>query len=426
MEHIVHIEKIIAGGSGLARLDDGMIAFVPLTLPGETVRIKEIRRKRSFLQGTLLEILQRSPHRRQAPCPLYTICGGCNLQHVAYDTQLAIKTAIVQEAMQRAHVPVSDDVLQQPVAAPYEFSYRYRIRLQIDRQGQAGFMQRASNTITPVRNCPIAAKSINRALADLHSAREYLQSLPDCRELELHCSPCDDSVFCVLLFADAGSLPVFPIPPDFINIHSLATMAGRKYTNITGPRNPTLHQHFTSPPFSLSWQPGCFSQVNPEQNERLIKLVLGTVGDVRGLRVLDLYCGMGNFSVPLGLAGASGIGIEYNQLSVARAAQNSRAAELQTWHFIQGKVGAELEQLAREGEAFDIVVLDPPRSGVGREIDKLIALQAKRICYISCDPATLARDCQKLLQADYRLTSLTPLDMFPQTHHIETVALLEK
>ncbi|MDH4319777.1 MAG: methyltransferase domain-containing protein, partial [Desulfobulbaceae bacterium] len=178
--------------------------------------------------------------------------------------------------------------------------------------------------------------------------------------------------------------------------------------------------------FIFGWGVNCFSQVNDAQNERLIRLVAELVGDPWGMRVLDLYCGAGNFSLPLAVQGARGIGIEQNSEAIAWARRNSSDNGIRGWEFIVADVEKALVDLSERGEVFDTVLLDPPRRGMGKASELLPRLARRNIIYISCDPATMARDLKILQSMGTRLISLTPVDMFPQTHHIESVALLEK
>jgi len=178
--------------------------------------------------------------------------------------------------------------------------------------------------------------------------------------------------------------------------------------------------------FTLCWPPGCFSQVNVRQNEQLINLILRLAGSIAGRRVLDLFCGTGNFSVPLALNGARVTGVELSRESITWARNNGAAAGCADARFIAADVAGALGTPDITDACYDLIVLDPPRLGLGKATAQLAELGAARIIYISCDPATLVRDLAQLCARGYRLRQLVPVDMFPQTHHIEAVALLEK
>lgn len=179
--------------------------------------------------------------------------------------------------------------------------------------------------------------------------------------------------------------------------------------------------------YVLQWDSGCFFQANAHQNQRLVREVCAMAGKVRGQRLLELHCGMGNFSIPLGLQGALVTGVEQNGRAVRFAAENGSSAGITGSRFLRASARTALAQLQRSRERFACIVLDPPRQGLGRvELSLLADMTPERIVYVSCDPATLARDLARLNRDNFRLARLVAIDMFPQTHHIESVALLEK
>jgi 23S rRNA (uracil1939-C5)-methyltransferase len=210
-------------------------------------------------------------------------------------------------------------------------------------------------------------------------------------------------------------------------VEQLRSPAGRD----SGEANPVadLSQHFTvlGHSYRLEWDHRCFFQVNPRQNIQMIERALGLLKiGPRSFSALDLFCGMGNFSIPLGLMGAQVTGIEHNRRSIHWAEHNSRQADLPGARFIAFDVEQQLKILAVRNQRFDCILLDPPRQGLGKASALLARLGPQRIISISCDPATLARDLRLIMDSGYRLSRITPVDMFPQTHHIESVALLER
>jgi len=262
-----------------------------------------------------------------------------------------------------------------------------------------------------------------------------LKRLTDfCLEMELlHCET-DERVSAILHIVDntkiaPGLLNEFASSLQFID--SVLIKEKHHFRSVSADRNlPVFQQEFDrsicGEPFVLSWGPGCFSQINVQQNRRLVRLVCQLGDDVRGQRVLDLFCGMGNFSIPLGLCGASVIGIEHNPESITWAGHNAETAGLKTFTFQENDAGTGIRRLVKTHAHVDCVLLDPPRQGLGKATSLLANLGPGRIIYISCDPATLMRDLRILTSRGYTLISLTPIDMFPQTHHIESAALLEK
>jgi len=432
MEHTITIKKIIAGGKGMGTLPDGMVAMVAAVLPGETVVIRETRVHRGYKEAALVRVVDAAPERVMPPCPYYGRCGGCDLQHAAYPGQLLIKQQILRESLERARLELPTGLPEATLPSPAAFGYRYRVRLHLDPAGQLGFHQHASNQVAPIQRCLLATDQLNRVIAGLCDG-DWPQRLKERIEaLELiHC-PETGRVILVL-----QPRPASPAPLDAALVEELETLVDqveqfRKTPGRDGGEaNPVadLSQHFTvlGHSYRLEWDHRCFFQVNPQQNIQMIELALGlpTIGP-RPFSALDLFCGMGNFSVPLGLTGARVTGIEHNRRSIHWAKQNSRQAGLPDARFIAFDVEQQLKMLVARNQRFDCILLDPPRQGLGKASALLARLGPRRIISISCDPATLARDLRLIMDSGYRLARITPVDMFPQTHHIESVALLER
>ncbi len=434
METTIRIDKIITGGLGIGRLADGMVVMIGRVLPGETVVARGTRQHRGYLEAELVTVLEPSGDRVEPVCPCYFECGGCDLQHARGTAQHRIKESILTEAAGRARV-VCDKGVQQPLlASPLPLGYRHRIRLTISARGEIGFYQARSNRLVPIHACPVATAPINTALAELNRSEYLRRAAAVSRGIELLHSPAAGRVIALLRLDNrkrADQRLIREFAASLEPVAQVLVQTGRRIRpGSPRQRDAVLRQQFDRSvcgrPFSLSWSPGCFSQVNARQNSRLIALVCSLSGNVRGQRILDLFCGMGNFSVPLGLGHAAVTGIEQNRESIARARSNAAAAGLHDCEFQDIDVAAGLRQCLGAGRHFDCVVLDPPRQGLGKSVSLLLNLAPKRIISISCDPATLMRDLSLLVAGGYKLLSLTPVDMFPQTHHIESVALLEK
>ncbi len=429
MQHVVTIEKIIAGGQGLARTEAGQVLMSGFVLPGERAALRELRQKSGYIEAELAELLEPSAERIAPRCPLYGECGGCDLQHGSYAEQLRIKQAIVAEIMQRAHVPLSAVTIAEVLPSPQQWAYRHRLRLKISPDGRLGFFKKRSNDFVAISSCPAAADEINAVLPAL--AAGCLRSVAAiCQELELHCSPADRGIVLVLPLKGKQRLPAAVVQ----ELAACADIDQIGCTNESGFRQ--LHSRNTAKPLAqqltlsdqnciLSWSGGCFSQVNPGQNAQLVGLVLQLAGNLRRKNVVDLYCGMGNFSVPSALAGAEVFGVEGNPESVRWAKRNAEAAGV-TARFQAADVHASLRQMVKEQRQADIILLDPPRAGIGKTAALLPELRPEKIIYISCDPVTLARDLAVLCGKGFQVAALQPLDMFPQTSHIETVAVLKR
>lgn len=427
MHMTVHMEKIVAGGYGLGRRQDGMVVLSRHVLPGETVLLRETARHRGHIEAEPLEILLPSPDRVKPLCPMYPECGGCDFQHIAPPAQLRIKEEILGEVLRRAGISLSAALPRPIQPSPGAWHYRHRLRLKLSPSGLVGFFRSGSNDLVDIDRCPVATAALNAALGELRRSPQFSAVAAAAREIELLESPADHRVY-MLLHPRRRRTIAPSLTAGFAA--SLPGVSGVLIRGTPGRRQDVLRQDFDAEPagrpFSLTWTPGCFSQVNAGQNSRLIGLVLSLAGPVAGKRVLDLYCGMGNFSVPLAMGGARVTGVEQNGESIARARINVMEAGAANTLFINADVPAAVRRFMLEKAAFEIIVLDPPRTGLGRDSALLADLAPGRIIYVSCDPATLARDVVLLRARGYALTVLAPVDMFPQTHHIESVALLEK
>ena len=425
IQHLLEIQKIITGGMGLARLANGMVVMVPHVLPGEQVLVEETEHKRGYILARPLKIVRPARQRRQPACRQYGRCGGCNLQHGSYEAQLTIKQAIIEEMASRSGL-VPAGTINPIMASPQTRQYRYRLRLHIERNGTIGFHQCRSNTIVPVSSCLLACQPINDALAQL--MKWDMGALFS--ELELHCSPADLGVSVVLGVRKGRKQIPQPLPARILEQGDLAGLALRLGRRIEPVGNwHMLQQDFSvsgsGHEYSLRWDCRSFFQVNPAQNQQLVRLVLDLAGKVSGKSVLDLYCGMGNFAIPFALAGAEVHGVEVNPHAIQAARANGERAGIcgQT-RFTAMPV--EKFVCATPEKKPDLILVDPPRQGLGRAAAGIARAGARRILYISCDPATLFRDLHTITGQGYCLVNLQPVDMFPQTAHIETVALLEK
>jgi 23S rRNA (uracil1939-C5)-methyltransferase len=341
---------------------------------------------------------------------------------------LAIKERILRESLERAHLELPPD--QPTLPSPLPFGYRSRLRLHLDPAGRLGFHESASNTVVPIQRCLLAVEPINRVIAALVEGDWPERLAGWIAAVELIYSPADDRVFLVLQPRPGLKDPLVAGLPDqmrsLADVILLTAVPPGRHQN---PAAAALSQDFAlhGLTYRLTWDHRCFFQVNCRQNPRLIGLALDCLPrQPQPHAALDLFCGMGNFSIPLALRGATVTGVEHNRRSIHWAEANSRAAGLTSARFLAADVEQQIKTLVGRKTRFDCILLDPPRQGLGKAAALLPLLAPERILSISCDPATLARDLALITRADYRLTRLIPVDMFPQTHHIESVALLER
>ena len=429
----VRIEKIITGGQGLARREDGMVVLTRFVLPGETVEVREARRRQGYVEADLVRVLEPAPERAIPLCPFYTSCGGCDFQHISDPAQLRIKEEMFREALLRAGLRIDPEVLHPVLPSPQAYHYRSRIRLKVDPDGLLGFYRFRSNRIVPVDRCAVATESLNTALRELQVSPLPKPLAAVVREIDLLHSPADDCIHALFLPDSGKRLDqrlLAGYAAKLTGVQAAWLRTGTGLNRLTGDGPDLLRQEFRPDvcgrTFSLCWPPGCFSQVNAGQNAQMLSQVLHLSGGIAGRRVLDLFCGSGNFSVPLALAGAQVLGVEVSRDSVIWARNNAAAAGCADARFVAADVATALGTPDIRDAGYALIVLDPPRQGLGKASAQLAELAAGRIIYISCDPATLVRDLSRLSAQGYQLRQLTPMDMFPQTHHIEAVALLEK
>jgi len=438
----VRIEKIVNGGYGLARGENGRIILIRHVLPGESVLAHIVLERKGFAEAVPTAILEASPHRIPPPCPYYGVCGGCDLQHCDYERQLQLKKEIIGDLLRRAphnslHQAMA--LLTEPLASPRIFGYRQRLRLQISERGEPGFHRFHSHQCIPVTRCLLAGQELNAILQQLRTLPPFHKLLTITTELELLLNPASFRVVCLL------HLTRKPRPTDLKLADALTTslpeiervvFCGQDFPPVSSGSgdntSPSLQLPLppfpghTNQPISLSWEATGFCQVNLEQNIRLIRTVLDFCQAGPDTTILDLFCGMGNFSIPLAMQAASLLGIEGQGAAIRHARKNSELAGLANTRFEKSPIHEHCQALAATGQSFDCVVIDPPRQGAPDLAPLLAALTRKRLIYISCDPATLCRDLGELTKAGFTIRKLQPVDMFPQTHHLETVALLEK
>jgi 23S rRNA (uracil1939-C5)-methyltransferase len=445
----VVIDKVVAGGLGLGRLDDGMVVMVPYVLPGEEIVARAKRRKKKYMEAELLEVLHPSPRRIEPACSHFGVCGGCDLQHTDYDYQLELKGKILRQHLLGAKVITEtelDKVLEKPLSAPRPFGYRQRLRLQVDKNGGYGFFQNRTHVVEVIDSCPLAMPEINLVLKKFAGSVAMTHLLGLAREVELLASPGDNSLVLII------HLQRRPRPTDVAAANQVvddldpvkAVYLAAEGVKIAGPyigstpaeeegdRSlllqlpfPAMARHNIAA-HTLCQEAGGFSQVNLEQNSRMIETLLDWVEELPVKRGLDLFGGMGNFSIPLAAKLTEVVGLDLQRSAIRSAETNAAAAGLTNCSFLRKSAEEGLKEFGAAGEIFDLILLDPPRRGCRELLPFLGEVGTPAIIYVSCDPATLARDIQGMAESGYRLQKVVMVDMFPQTHHLETMVLLSK
>lgn len=431
----ITIERLAFGGSGVGRVN-GKVCFVPFSCPGDELTVRVTSEKRSYLTATITGVIKLGDDRVTPTCQLFGSCGGCCWQHIAYSRQLSEKRAIFADALWRgARVP--GELIAEVVPSPSVYGYRNRVQLKLhalDDGLRIGFYRMGTHFVEDVGpGCPIASPDICRALADLRVVLNFFPEPNRIPQINI-----DSTEHCVVAIVNYigndrdGAAKFFENCRSGLgSISGLYLQCGRKST-LKRVFGGDLLEYFLpgdseeAPPCSLTYRPGCFAQVNGAQNVALLELVRRFAECAGDDRVLDLYCGNGNFSLPLAGSVSSITGIEEYADSVASARENTRRNGIHNAEFICSDAAAGLRGLAGEKHFFDTVILDPPRTGAADALPELLRLKPERIIYVSCDPSTLARDCCVLAAGGYGVVSSIPVDMFPQTYHLESVTLLKR
>lgn len=420
----LRIDSLAQGGSGVGRLE-GKAVFVPLSAPGDLLECRITLEKKRYSEAEIVRVIEPSPLRCEPVCPVFGQCGGCQWQHLQPQAQALWKYRIFSDHLQRQCG--IDPVLVRPLLCS-EDPWNYRSRVQFKcRQTENGFVmgfyRRGSHFVIDVQGCPIARPEINRAQQLL---RDWVGS---CH--------CPDKVPQIDLGGDDGGrvrAVVHYIGPDPDRLArelgpraeaqgmSLYLQTGRKQSLQRVCGEPDLIIEVDSPSIALAYGPGGFAQVNLEQNRAMVAEAMRELDLEGNERVLDLFCGMGNFSLPLARRCATVVGVEDFEPSIEKARQNAAANNLSNVEFHARPAEGSVAAL---GGSFDLVMLDPPRVGAYDVAWELYSLKPERILYISCDPTTLARDLVPLVQGGYRVLWSRPVDLFPQTFHTESITLLE-
>ncbi len=373
------MESVAFGGSGVARLD-GMAAFIPFTVDGDVVEAGTRVVKKRHLIARLKRIITPSPHRTGPRCRYFGRCGGCQYQHIEYGHQLEIKQRQVEDALRRIG-GFADAPVRPVIGSPQPYSYRGKAEFHVSfDKGEfcAGFFDLSGARVLDIERCEIVDESINESYA------EYRKSL---------------------------------LEGDRLRLDRFAIWSGSP-----GGRDDAVSRQIKGRTFQVP--AAGFFQGNIFLTGALVDAVMEAADCNGSDSVLDLYCGSGLFSVFLAGCGARVSGIEIDAAAVECARANALAAGLDRAEFREGQVEECLESL--HPQAFSVIVLDPPRAGCDKGVlSAVAALKPGKIVYISCDPATQARDMRVLIDRGFTLKYVQPLDMFPQTKHIETVALLK-
>jgi len=443
---LLNVEKLIYGGDGLAHLPAdasgrGKAVFIPFVLAGEKVEASIIEQKPGFVRARAETVINPSLQRVEPACPYFGRCGGCHYQHTSYENQLEIKTEILRETLRRtAKIELSNEIQVHP-SPPWNYRNRSRLQLQTSPSFAAGYFKTRSHELLAVEQCPISSPLINRGIAALWRSGgagkvpngvrelEFFANADDTQMLvEISCSQ-DSRRAAVRTWVEElrSSMPEVAGVVAFRDVKPEAMPAQDKLLSIGAN-----HLTYQTQRAAYRVSAGSFFQVNRYLTDELVKIV--TAGQ-SGEMALDLYAGAGLFSTALVGDIHHIVSVESSQTSSGDLAynlsSNGEAVQASTEQYLarlnsEGRVGKGAV-LPHKVHRPDLAVVDPPRSGLGERVARLLAtLGAPRVVYVSCDPATLARDLVVLLGTGYRIEQVHLVDLFPQTYHLETVVHLAR
>ncbi len=399
------------GGDAMGRLPDGRAAFVPLALAGETVRAEIVEDKRGFARLRLLEVIEPSPQRIQPLCVHFGACGGCHYQHLAYPDQVALKTNILRDQLERIGGLV-DPPVQPMVASPRPYYYRNHVQFHLDEAGKLGYHRLRSEDVLAIRECHLPEETLNQVWPQLD-----FEALPEIERIGLRLGMGDDvQLILESQAAETPELSVEDLPLSVVHLDQAGplVLAGSAW----------LVMEVLGRPFRVS--AGAFFQVNTPMAEAMVQHILDRLPHYAALgpqtTLLDVYCGVGLFSAFLAPQVGRLIGIEASPAACEDFEVN--LDEFDNVELYEAPAEMVLPGLDVQPQ---VVLVDPPREGIDRRaLDALLQLSPQVLVYVSCDPATLARDAKRLAAGGYRLAQATPFDLFPQTYHLESISFFVK
>ena len=402
----IQLEKLTYGGDAMGRLEDGRAIFVPFGLPGERVRVRLREEKRNFARGELVEILEASPLRVIPRCKHFGVCGGCHYQHLPYEEQLKAKREILRDQLTRIG-KIENPPIREMVGSPSPWNYRNHVQFHLTADGKLGYVMAQAPEVFAITECHLPEGFLNaiwpqlefepgtniervslRAGKDYDSMLILESNSPESPELEIEASISVAHVFEENTIVVAG------------NNHSFINVLGRDF-----------RVSATS-----------FFQVNTPMAEKMVDHLLANLPMTSTDTLLDVYCGAGLFSAFFASKCERVIGIESSP-----SACEDFAFNLDEFDNVELYEGMAEDVIPHLDVIPAIILVDPPRAGLEKHVvDEILKLSPNVIAYVSCDPSTLARDAARLMHGGYRLKSVTPFDLFPQTYHIESISIFEK
>jgi len=425
-EH-THIESLSHDGKGIAHINNKVI-FLKNALPNEEVSFNYTSRRNKYNIGEVVEVLKSSPDRVSPICKHYEICGGCSLQHLDHQKQISFKTSVLQEQLKHIGGLETNNIL--PAIVGPTSGYRNKARLSVKhvqkkQKTLVGFHEKNGIYVTETEECPILHPSVGKKislLAELISNLSIYQQIP---QIEIACG--DDTTILVLRNLQNFSASDIELLKKFSDEHQLQiySQSGGKETVKPIDSNqttPPLVYKLLDHGIKITFAPTDFTQINPIINAQMVNRVLELLDIQKNEKILDLFCGIGNFTLPIATKCGSVIGVEGSKSAIIQAKQNAENNNIENVEFYCADLTKELSGSTWAQQQYDKILLDPPRTGALEICAQIKKFNAKKIVYVSCNPSTLARDAKEIVKHGYELQNVTLVDMYPHTSHMEIIA----
>lgn len=429
--HQAKIHSLSHEGRGISHLD-GKVHFIDNALPDETVNFVYQRKRGKHAEGQALEIIEQSSFRAIPPCKHYDLCGGCRLQHLQVDQQISHKEKVMLEQLAHFAKVTPDEVL--PPLTSKDQGYRHKARLavkyvQAKQRVVVGFREQHSRFVADIEHCPVLHSSIDRLILPLQVLISQLSIREQIPQIEVavgedkaalifrHLQALSEADQNQLIdFAKQHKIDIYCQPKGMDSIHRL------------WPTEGIERLQYTLPNFNLTYQfyPTDFTQVNPIINQQMVTRACELLALNEEDSVLDLFCGLGNFSLAMACKAKQVTGIEGSEAMVERAYENAKLNQINNVDFHACDLTQEVSTQPWTQQTYTKILLDPPRSGAQELIPAIAQLRPARIVYVSCQAASMARDIGLLAQQGYHLATVGVMDMFPHTQHVESIALLTR
>jgi 23S rRNA (uracil1939-C5)-methyltransferase len=399
MTQVLRAGDAVYGGYVISK--DGEVVFIKGAIPGEVIEVSVKEKKRDYSIADVIEVVEPSESRVEPRCRYFGECGGCNLQFVSYDRQVQMKSSVLMDCMKRIGEMEVD--LAPAIFGP-DFNYRRRAQFKVSKEGMVGFYRQGTRDVVSISECPLMTGEINSTLRGI-------KGLELSGTKEIH-----------VTHGDALLALVVGREFDEELAESLITEAGFAGVAFSdGSYRGSGHVGLDLDGLTYTVSPWSFFQSNWELNKRVVRLITEGLQSLEGKRILDMYAGAGNFSLPLSPIASEIVAVEDNVHTIKDGQRNSSVNKIKKVKFIRGRA----ESVKLHG-AFDIVVLDPPRPGLTKAaMERVLEIAPEKIIYVSCNPSTFARDLKKLKE-NYSVDSIRMIDLFPNTYHVESVAFLTK